>query len=78
MLPDFLIIGTAKSRHDELHGWLSEHPFVVPAVKKEVHFFDTTSTAASTGTGHFPPERDREAFEREHGRPFLTGEASPS
>ena len=40
LLPDFLIIGTAKSGTTTLHGWLSEHPFVEPAVKKEVHFFD--------------------------------------
>lgn len=79
LLPDFLVIGTAKSGTTTLHGWLSEHPFVEPAVKKEVHFFDYDwYRGVDWYRQHFPPKRDREAFAREHGRPFLTGEASPT
>src|SRR6266852_4710221 len=79
LLPDFLIIGTAKSATTTLHGWLSEHPFVEPAVKKEVHFFDYDwYRGVDWYRSHFPTEQARGAFEREHGRPFLTGEASPS
>jgi hypothetical protein len=79
LLPDFLIIGTAKSGTTTLHGWLSEHPYVDPAVKKEVHFFDYDYyRGVDWYRAHFPTKLARDAFEREHGRPFLTGEASPT
>lgn len=79
LLPDFLIIGTAKSGTTTLHGWLSEHPFVVPAVKKEVHFFDYDFyRGLDWYRTHFPLASARAEFEREHGRPFFTGEASPT
>jgi len=79
LLPDFLIIGTAKSGTTTLHGWLSEHPFIEPATKKEVHFFDYDFfRGVDWYRSHFPAELDREAFERDYGRGFLTGEASPS
>jgi hypothetical protein len=79
LLPDFLIIGTAKSGTTTLHGWLAQHPYVQPAVKKEVHFFDYEwYRGVDWYRKHFPLRRDRSAFAREHGRPFLTGEASPT
>ena len=79
LLPDFLIIGTAKSGTTTLHGWVSEHPFVVPAVTKEVHFFDYEFyRGLDWYRSHFPLASAREEHVREHGRPFLTGEASPT
>ena len=79
ILPDFLVIGTAKSGTTTLYGWLSEHPFVEPADMKEVHFFDYGyERGLDWYRSHFPLARDRETFAREHGRPFLTGEASPT
>jgi hypothetical protein len=79
LLPDFLIIGTAKSGTTTLHGWLSQHPFVVPAVTKEVHFFDYEFyRGVDWYRAHFPSASERDEHERRHGRPFLTGEASPT
>jgi hypothetical protein len=79
LLPDFLVIGTAKSGTTTLHGWLSEHPFVEPAVKKEVHFFDYQFyRGLDWYRSHFPFAQERGRFERELGRGFLTGEASPT
>lgn len=79
LLPDFLIIGTAKSGTTTLHGWLSEHPFVVPGVKKEVHFFDYESfRGLDWYRAHFPLASVRDEHERRYGQPFLTGEASPT
>jgi hypothetical protein len=79
VLPDFLVIGAAKSGTTTLYGWLSEHPFVEPAVKKEVHFFDYSwYRGVDWYRSHFPFKRDRDAVRREQGRPFLTGEASPT
>src|SRR5260221_5257590 len=79
LLPDFIIIGAAKAGTTSLYGWLSGHPYVSPASTKEVHFFDYNFFRGKDWyRTHFPLERDRAAFAQEHGRPFLTGEASPS
>jgi Sulfotransferase domain len=79
LLPDYLIIGVAKGGTTTLAAWLNEHPFVVPAALKEVHYFDYQfSFGEDWYRSHFPREQERRAFASEHGRPFLTGEASPS
>jgi hypothetical protein len=38
---DFLLVGAQKSGTTSLHAYLSEHPDISMAKKKEVHFFDT-------------------------------------
>jgi hypothetical protein len=79
VLPEFVIIGAAKAGTTSLYGWLSEHPFVAPAAHKEVHFFDYNYYRGEGWyRGHFPLASERAAFAREHQRPFVTGEASPS
>ncbi len=79
LLPDFVIIGAAKGGTTSLYGWLSEHPYVWPASQKEVHYFDYNSyRGLDWYRRHFPLERNRAEFAATHGRPFLTGEASPS
>jgi hypothetical protein len=79
LLPEFVIVGAAKAGTTSLYGWLSEHPFVAPASQKEVHFFDYNHHRGEDWyRKHFPLQSQRADFEREHGRPFLTGEASPS
>jgi hypothetical protein len=79
LLPDYVIIGAAKAGTTSLFGWLSEHPFVEPACKKEVHYFDYNHFRGEDWyRTHFPLQADRERFTAEHGRPFITGEASPS
>jgi Sulfotransferase domain len=78
MQPDFVILGAAKAGTTSLYGWLSEHPFVSPASTKEVHYFDYNFFRGDDWyRSHFPRRTDRDAFAAEHGRPFLTGEASP-
>jgi hypothetical protein len=79
LLPDFVIIGAAKAGTTSLYGWLSKHPYVAPASQKEVHYFDYNSyRGLDWYRQHFPLERERAEFASEHGRPFVTGEASPS
>jgi len=87
LLPDFIIIGAAKSGTTSLYGALADHPYVVPCTTsdphfrntKEVHFFSSGFQRGEDWyRSHFPLESARRAFEAEHGRPFLTGEASPS
>lgn len=78
VLPDFVIIGAAKAGTTSLYGWLSEHPHVAPASQKEVHYFDYNFYRGEDWyRTHFPLELERASFAAEHGRPFLTGEASP-
>jgi hypothetical protein len=79
MRPDYLIIGVAKGGTTTLCAWLNEHPFVAPSAKKEIHYFDYEFFRGEDWyRSHFPLEEDRRGFERAHGRPFLTGEASPT
>lgn len=40
-LPDYLIIGTARSASTSLYQYLIQHSSVIPALTKQLHFFDT-------------------------------------
>ena len=39
-LPDAMIIGAMKSGTSSLHYYLTQHPQVIPPLRKEVHYFD--------------------------------------
>lgn len=39
-VPHFLIIGAQKSGTTSLYNYLIEHPLIIPALNKEIHFFD--------------------------------------
>jgi hypothetical protein len=79
LLPDFLIIGAAKAGTTSLHAWLSRHPCVVVANKKEINYFSYNySLGEDWYRSQFPPQRWREALWAQHGQRLLTGEASPS
>jgi hypothetical protein len=78
VLPDFLIVGSTKCGTTSMHGWLVEHPFVAPT-KKEIHFFNMNyGRRADWYRSYFPYASDRDAFAAEHGRPFISGEATAS
>jgi tetratricopeptide (TPR) repeat protein len=71
--PHFLIIGAAKAGTTSLYHYLSQHPQILPAVKKEVGYFnrsDYLQPDLNWYLSHFPaiPE----------GTNFITGEATPS
>jgi hypothetical protein len=84
VLPDFLLVGAAKCGTTSLFDWICAHPLVArPSTngrpRKELLFFDYNfRRGADWYRQHFPLERERHEFEREHGRPFLTGEATAS
>lgn len=40
-LPDFLIIGAQRAGTTSLFHYLSQHPQIIPAIRKEIHFFDS-------------------------------------
>jgi hypothetical protein len=78
LLPDFIIIGAQKCGTTSLYHYLSAHPAVAPAARKEVHYFDW---AFKQGTrwyrAHFATIPYRLAFELLTGRRLVVGEASP-
>ncbi|MCP4909041.1 MAG: sulfotransferase domain-containing protein [bacterium] len=60
-LPDFLIIGAMKSGTSSLFHYLAQHPELVPAFRKEIHYFDQDDASFGGGAGdlswyrsHFP------------------------
>jgi hypothetical protein len=79
LLPDFVIIGAAKAGTTSLYAWLCGHPCVSRPRAKEIHYFSFLYYRGEDWYRQFfPTERARREFAAEHGRPFLTGEASPS
>lgn len=71
-LPDFIIAGAQKCGTTSLYQYLTQNRNIVPAKKKEVHFFDI----------HYPRGLSwyKEKFllnQRRKNRGFITGEASP-
>jgi hypothetical protein len=77
VLPDFLIIGSQKCGTTSLYQYLSYHPCIYPASKKEVGYFDRYySGDRSWYRSHFPSSLYKYYRHTLCKRPFLTGEAS--
>jgi hypothetical protein len=67
-LPDFIIIGTQRGGTTSLYRYLSEHPEIGAALRKEVHYFDRYyDKGLDWYLAHFP----------EAGQAPVVGEASP-
>lgn len=67
-LPDFIIIGTQRGGTTSLYRYLTQHPEVGAAFRKEVHFFDRYyEKGLDWYLAHFP----------ERGDYPMVGEASP-
>jgi hypothetical protein len=77
-LPDFVIIGGQKCGTSALYNYLIKHPDVVPARRKETHFFDTRKHEL----GHmfyrasFPIRANLRRTVEDNGR-HITGESTP-
>lgn len=70
--PSFLIIGAQRSGTTSLYRYLTEHPSIAPAAKKEVHFFDVHY---EEGLGWY--EAQFPSAEAVNGEGVISGEASP-
>lgn len=70
-LPSFLIIGAQKSGTTSLYSYLAKHPNIIPALKKEVHYFDLNFTKSLHWYKSFFP------LLKDLGINKITGEASP-
>ena len=78
ILPDYLIVGAPRCGTTSVHGWLGEHPMVVPT-EKEILFFNAHwDRGLDWYRSHFPSTNERERFSQEHGRPSVTGDATAS
>ncbi len=78
MLPDFLVIGAAKAGTTSLYSYLSGHPAIGAAFRKELYFFDMKwSRGINYYRARFPTIAQKRRHERRHGSPFITGEATP-
>lgn len=54
-VPDFLLVGVQKSGTTSLFHYLTQHPQVIPPVKKEIQYFDKNySKGFSWYKAHFP------------------------
>jgi len=73
VLPDFLVIGAMKAGSTTLHQYIINHPNVVPAAIKEVHYFDYYYGSNSWYRSNFPKKVEMQ----KNGITFLTGEATP-
>ena len=79
LLPDFVIIGAARSGTTHLLGQLNAHPNVL-AGPRETHFFDSHRYTYGLGWYRlrFPGNKERRHAYRAGLYPVLTGESSPS
>jgi len=72
MLPDFIIIGAQRSGTTSLYNYLAAHPHILPALMKEVHFFDLAfHKGLSWYRANFPLAPAKKGQPR-----MITGEAS--
>jgi hypothetical protein len=79
MLPDFVILGAARSGTTYLLGHINAHPNVLDGAH-EPHFFDSHRHAYGLGWYRlrFPTMAERDALAASGHSPVLTGESSPS
>ena len=71
MLPQFLIVSVERGGTTSLYRYLTQHPRVAPAFRKEVDFFDFNWTRGLDWyRAHFP-------LRRPGARARITGEATP-
>jgi len=75
-LPDFVVIGAQKAGTSSLYGQLGAHPCVIPALRKEVHFFDHAPAPLAHYRAWFPRRAALDRVAARTGR-AVTGEATP-
>jgi hypothetical protein len=78
-LPDFVIVGAQKAGTSSLYSYLAQHPQVLAATRKEIHYFDAPAYEGGPGwyRAHFPMKAALEYLRATRGQTVLTGEASP-
>jgi hypothetical protein len=78
LMPHFIIIGAQRCGTTSLYNYLVQHPFVAPALEKEVHFFDNNFKKGIIWyRSHFSSFLYKYYFKQVHKRDFVTGESTP-
>lgn len=78
LMPDFLVLGGQKCGTTSLYQYLIMHPFIISAMKKQMHFFDNHyDKGISWYKAHFPSYFYKHYFKHIHKQDFITGEATP-
>jgi hypothetical protein len=76
-LPDFLIIGAKKCGTTALYSYLTQHPCITPAFKKEIYFFNAFYRKGPGWYRAFFPTKAACKRNAVNGQKQLTGEATP-
>lgn len=78
MLPSYIIFGSMRSGTSSLYHALTDHPHILPALRKQANYFDANyERGLRWYRSHFPTRRAARHLERRVGAPVITGEASP-
>jgi len=80
-VPEYLIIGSQKGGTTSLYAYLTQHPGIIPAEKKEVHYFGHPENQFRGRTWylrHFPSNSFRKSLEKKLGYSPIAGEATPN
>ena len=78
VLPNFIIIGAMRSGTSSLYNYMIQHPNILPAYKKEIHFFDWNyEKGIEWYKLKFKEKNYLKSFLRKNNH-VITGEASPS
>lgn len=72
VFPNFVILGAQRGGTTSLFDYLARHPQVIPAFRKEIHFYDLHySRGVGWYRAHFP-------MARQMSEGVITGEATPN
>ena len=78
-LPDFIIVGAQKSGTTTLYSFVTKHPAVTHAAKKEIHYFDIYHDLGELWyRSKFPTNLSKRRHYKKTGQKILSGEASPT
>jgi hypothetical protein len=78
VLPDFIIAGAQKGGTSSLYAYLTQHPQIIGAATKEVHFFDNRFELGTDWyRSHFPTMAELDGQADQVDGHVLTGEGSP-
>jgi len=78
LLPAYIVFGSMRCGTSSLYHALTDHPHVMPALRKQANFFDANyRRGLAWYRSHFPSRAAARRLERRLGAPVITGEASP-
>lgn len=76
--PSFIIIGAQRSGTTSLYNYLTNHPGILYAGKKEIHYYDINYELGKSWYQNLFPAFKLKYFKRIiHGKKVISGEASP-